>query len=133
MRPTSFAAFAFLSLSAAFAAPDARAGGPAANPAGPVAEIVTFRLVPGVTDDAFLDAARATEAAVAAQPGFLRRTLSRDETGLWTDHVEWASLEQALAAAEAVTQLPEFGPFAGAIDLSGLTIRHAPILWRMGG
>ena len=111
------------------AAPDAlRAQGAGA---GPVAEIVTFRLVPGTDEAAFLDAARGTEVAVRAQPGFVARRLSKDEAGLWTDMVEWQSLASAEAAARAVMAEPAFGPFAAMIDMDNLTMRHAPILFRM--
>jgi hypothetical protein len=98
---------------------------------GPVAEIVTFRLLSGTDETAFLADASATKAVVAAQPGFLRRSLSRDESGLWTDYVEWADLPSALAAADVVIALPEFVPFGAAIDPEGLVMRHAPIVWSM--
>lgn len=105
---------------------DARAAGPGFP--GTVAEIVTFRLLPGTDEARFLADARATDRTVALQPGFLRRSLSRDGTGLWTDYLEWADLASAKAAAEAVMQLPEFAPFAAAIDPEGLGMRHAPVL-----
>jgi hypothetical protein len=118
-----------LSMTLVLAPPDARAG--SAETTGPVAEIVTFRLLPGIDDAAFLTAARATEAPIARQPGFLHRTLSRDETGLWTDYVEWTDLASANAAAQAVMALPELGPFFAAVEPEGTVIRHAPILWQM--
>jgi Antibiotic biosynthesis monooxygenase len=99
---------------------------------GPVMEIVTFRLNPGITDAAFLAAARGTEAMVATQPGFIRRALLRDDTGEWTDTVEWQSLTLAHAAAETLMADPAFAPFGGAIDMTSLTMRHVPILWQMG-
>lgn len=108
---------------------DSRAGDASG---GPVAEIVTFHLIPGSDAAAFLAAARATEAPVAAQPGFRRRVLSRDDSGLWTDHVEWADLASAEAAAQAVMAMPEFGPFASFIDPSDMTLRHAQVVWTMG-
>jgi hypothetical protein len=95
-------------------------------------EIVTFRLNPGVTDKAFLDAAKGTEAMVAAQPGFLHRSLRRDGTGLWTDVVAWQSLAQAHAAAAMLTDDPAFAPFGGAIDFNTIQISHTPVLWQMG-
>ena len=82
-----------LALTACLSPANARAGegySPAPPDGGRVAEIVTFHLKPGSDSAAFLAAARATEGPVAAQPGFLRRVLSHDGTGLWTDHVEWA-------------------------------------------
>jgi hypothetical protein len=78
---------------------------------GPVMEVVTFRLNSGVTDRDFLDAAKGTGAMVAAQPGFVRRSLLRDDAGLWTDTVEWQSLAQANAAAEVLNVDPAFAPF----------------------
>lgn len=119
-----------LSCAVALAPADAGAGG--ASLAQPVAEIVTFRLLPGVDEDGFLAAARATEMPVASQPGFLRRSLSRDADGLWTDCIEWRDMASAEAAARAVMALPEFGAFAAAIDPEGMTLRHAPVMWRMG-
>ena len=114
-----------VALAASDACPEAKAN-------GPVAEIVTFRLLSGTDETAFLAAASATRTPVAAQPGFLRRSLSRDESGLWTDYVEWVDLPSALAAADAVIALPEFAPFSAAIDPDGLVMRHAPIVWSMG-
>jgi hypothetical protein len=99
---------------------------------GPVMEVVTFRLNSGVTDAGFLDAAKGTEAMVAAQPGFVRRSLLRDDAGLWTDTVEWQSLAQANAAAAVLNVDPAFAPFGGAIDLNTMQITHKPILWQMG-
>ncbi len=130
MRLNQNITLAALTLTVLLAPADTRAGG--ADKAQPVAEIVTFRLVPGMAEAAFLSAAKATAAPVAAQPGFLRRSLSRDETGLWTDYVEWADLKSAEAAMQAVMQLPEFALFSAAIDPTGMVIRHAPVLWTMG-
>lgn len=97
-----------------------------------VAEIVTFRLVDGAEPQAFVEAAMATAPLVAAQPGFVRRSLSLDATGLWTDHVEWADLASAETAARVVIRAPAFAPFAGMIAVEGMSMRHAAILWRMG-
>lgn len=130
MHRTKAVTLTALALTMLFAPPDARAGG-TAEPQ-PIAEIVTFRLMPGTEEAAFLSAAKATAAPVAAQPGFLRRSLSRDETGLWTDYIEWADMPSAGAAAQAVMQLPEFAPFAAAIDPASMVMRHAPVLWQMG-
>jgi len=117
---------AALSFCLCLAPADAQAG----DTEGPrtIAEIVTFRLLPGTDEARFLADARATNQPVAMQPGFLRRSLSRDETGLWTDYIEWTDAASAKAAARAVMRLPEFAPFAAAIDPDGMVIRHAPIL-----
>lgn len=102
-----------------------------AGPPGPVLEVVTFRLTPGVSEADFLAAARATEAPLRAQPGFLSRHLTRSDAGEWTDHVAWASLAQAMSAAEVVMAEPAFGPFMAAIDGASVRMRHDQILWQM--
>jgi hypothetical protein len=104
----------------------ARAGG-----TDPVLEVVSFRLTQGTTAAAFLAAARATEAPLRRQPGFLSRQLTRAADGTWTDHVTWASLPQALSAAEAMMAEPAFGPFVALIDPTSMQMRHDTILWRM--
>lgn len=98
----------------------------------PVLEIVSFRLKPGLSDQDFLTLAHATEAVVAAQPGFTGRHLMRNEDGLWTDMVNWQSLDLATKAAAVVMANPAFAPFGGAIDEQTITMQHLPILWSMG-
>ena len=103
----------------------------AAGAGGAVIEVVTFRLLPGLDEAGFLDAARATRDALRAQPGFLRRSLARDASGLWTDLIEWQSLSQAHAAADAMMQDPAFGPFMAAIDPATIDMSHRPVIWQM--
>lgn len=94
----------------------------------PVLEIVTFRTVEGIAPDQFLNAARATETMLRERGALVRRFLTVDDSGLWTDVIEWTSMNEALAAAEAVIQHPDFAPFGAMIDGSTVQIRHAPIL-----
>jgi hypothetical protein len=99
--------------------------------AGPVLEIVSFRLVAGTTDAAFLAAAKGTATALQAQPGFVRRSLTRAEDGIWTDHVLWSSQPAAMSAAEAMMAEPAFAPFMALIDGPTVQMRHEPVLWQM--
>ena len=106
----------------------ARAAG---SEAPPVMEIVTYRLKPGADRAAYLDAARATEAFLVETGAVVRRSLTVDAEGTWTDIIEWTSLQAAKAAeAEAMTR-PEFGAFFGAFDPDTVVMRHAEILWQM--
>lgn len=89
-----------------------------------VIEYVTFSLIPGTDEAAFLAAARGTEALVRRQPGFLSRQLSRGADGRWTDAVTWASLAEAEAAPQAVMADPDFAPFMALIDGPSATMRH---------
>ncbi len=90
----------------------------------PVAEIVTFRLVPGTAEAPFLAAAAAAQAWLTSAPGFLSRRLSRGEDGTWTDHVAWASRTDALAAADAFPSDPRTEAFLRCIDMKSLAMRH---------
>lgn len=94
-------------------------------------EIVSFRLVAGTTDAAFLAAAQGTEAPLRAQPGFVHRALTRAEDGTWTDHVIWASMANAMAGADAMMAEPAFQPFMALIDGPTVAMRHDPVHWRM--
>ena len=113
---------------AALAPADAARGG---ETAGPVAEIVTFRLAAGVGDATFLEAARATGPLLAAEPGFLSRRLSKGDDGAWTDHVAWTSLAEAQAAAARVMKAPAAAPFLMAIDPASIVMRHERVLVTM--
>jgi hypothetical protein len=104
----------------------ARAGGD-----GPVLEVVSFRVIAGTDEADFLAAARATEAPLRRQPGFLSRVLTRSADGTWTDHVVWASLPKALAASQAMMAEPAFQPFMALIDGPSVQMRHDPILWQV--
>ena len=97
----------------------------------PVLEIVTFRTVEGIDLEQFLNAARGTDAMLRERGALIRRFLTVDDDGLWTDVIEWTSMDEALAAAEAVMQHPDFAPFGSMIDPATVELRHAPILWRM--
>ncbi len=107
----------------------ARADGAAAEE--PVMEIVSFRLISGTTDAAFLAAAAATAAPLQAQPGFQNRHLTRAKDGSWTDHVRWSSMAAAMAGADAMMAEPAFGPFMALIDGSTVTMRHDTIAFAM--
>ena len=117
---------AFITALALAPADAARAGG-----SEPVLEIVTFRLSDGTDRADFLEAARGTEAMLRERGALVRRFLTVDADGLWTDVIEWTSHDAALAAAEAVMSEPAFQPFMAMVDPTDVDMRHAAILWRM--
>ena len=94
-------------------------------------EIVSFRLSDTATTDEFLNAARETEAVLRASGALVRRFLTVDSDGLWTDVIEWSSHEAALATAKAVMTDPSSAPFMTMIDPASANMRHARVLWRM--
>ena len=94
-----------------------------------VAEVVTFKLNPGISDDAFLDAMHASHAYISGIEGFLSRQLSKDKDGTWVDYTIWASMENAMTAAGGF-MAQEFAPaILEAIDKESFSMRHQPVLW----
>jgi hypothetical protein len=92
-----------------------------------VAEIVTFRLRPGVAESEFLASVPATEAFLRTCPGFMRRRLARDADGAWVDFAEWRDLAAAKAASEGFMTHPDVRAFCGMIDLATTECRHLAI------
>lgn len=98
----------------------------------PVAEIVTFRLTKDADKSAFIEAAKGMEPFLASTGAMIKRNLSRDEDGVWTDHIEWTSMQAAKDAAAAMMQRPEASPFMSQIDEQSISMRHATILMTQG-
>jgi hypothetical protein len=97
----------------------------------PVAEIVTFHLKPGTTSADFLAAAAKTEAFLRASGHVISRTLSRDDTGLWTDYIVWTDMKTAQTMAAQAMQHADFAPLMSMIAPEDVQLRHAPILFQM--
>lgn len=95
------------------------------------AEFVTFRLKDDVSDDAFVQAARAIGPYLRKSGNVVSRSLSRGDDGLWTDHIVWISMKTAEETAAKVMQQPEFGKMAEMIDPDSMNLRYAPILLQM--
>lgn len=96
-----------------------------------VAEIVTFRLAEGVSDDAFVALSQASEAFVRTQDGFLHRQLSRNTDGRWTDYVIWKDMDTALRVSEEFHQQAFCAPLMAAILPGSAQMRHEEVLWTM--
>ncbi len=94
------------------------------------AEIVSFRAAPGISPEGMAALATGIGDWLAAQPGFIARTLSRAEDGTWTDHVVWQSLAEAQAAGRAILSEPTAAPLMGAIDAGTVIMTHAPVAAR---
>jgi hypothetical protein len=106
----------------------AECGAPTGTPAA-IAEIVSFKLASGVTDDAFLAAADNMEKTYLCNVrGFIGRTLSKDEEGNWIDHLEWASLKDAMAAMTGSAAEKSAAPFLQAIVSDSVNLKHWTIV-----
>ena len=97
-----------------------------------VAEIVTFQLTKEADRTQFVKAAKGMEPFLQSTGAMVKRSLSCGKDGIWTDHIEWTSMQAAKEAAAAMMQRPEAGPFMSHIDESSVTMRHADILITQG-
>ena len=68
----------------------------------PALEIVSLRSIDGADPTAFITTAWGTEAMLRARGTPRRRILGLDETGTWSDIVEWTSMAAAFDTAEDV-------------------------------
>ena len=89
-----------------------------------VVEVVTFKLAQNVSSDAFIESAKAANQLLDNTDGFVRRHLSVADNGVWTDHIEWQSLEQAQSASESLLAFEAAKPFLAAIDGDSVQMGH---------
>jgi hypothetical protein len=88
---------------------------------GAVIEWAPFRLAPGVTESALLEASeRFQRDFLAGQPGFLRRELLRGRDGQWIDLVLWQDQASADAIMAAATSSPHCAAYFEVMDMSGV-------------
>lgn len=89
-----------------------------------VVEIVRFQLNEGVSEDAFVKAAEASNAFATKQAGFISRSLSKTEDGEWVDHIVWASMDDAAAAGKAFPGDPTTQDLMAAIKPGSVDMQH---------
>lgn len=95
-----------------------------------VAEIVTYRLNAGVDEAAFMDLIDRSHDFASSCSGFIARHVSKGEDGRWMDHVLWASMEEAQAAAKAFPE-QDFSPeFGEALEGPSIEVRHEHVVWQ---
>lgn len=96
-----------------------------------VAEIVTFRLIDNSDPAEFVAAANALGPFLHSTGALVHRTLSVDETGLWTDHILWTDQEAATVASNQMFERPESKPFLAMIAEDDMALRYAPVQMQM--
>lgn len=93
-----------------------------------VIETVTFRIKDGITQEQLVEAAKGLNNFLDNQPGFVMRHLSCAEDGLWIEHIEWKTMEEAKAAAEAIWTVEANKPFLSAIDGDTIKMHHSHVM-----
>ena len=92
---------------------------------GKVLELVVFTLRPGASREELLGTVDAVSSWIAAQPGFVSRSLVEDDAGgRWIDVVWWRSMEEAQAAAERAMSSESCAPMLGLIDMDSTLMVH---------
>lgn len=95
---------------------------------GHVIETVTFRLVDETEPGTFEAHADGASMWIKQQPGFVSRCLSSNDDGLWIEHIEWATLDDARAAAQRIGTSDAARPFIAAIDGTSVTMHHTRVM-----
>ena len=95
--------------------------------AQPIVELTRFQLREGVSEAEFLMATGQMQAAfLDRQPGFLRRTLVKSESG-WTDVIWWEEEAAHAAAMQAAEQDAAVAPFMQMIDFNRVEMEILPV------
>jgi len=89
-----------------------------------VVEVFTFRLAPGATEQAFLEADAAVQTDFYYQrPGIVRRTVARsDDT--WAAVIFWRTMDDADAAAAAAADHPATRGFGALMDHGSVRVER---------
>jgi hypothetical protein len=89
-----------------------------------VVEIFNFRLAPGASTGAFLEAdARVQTEFYYLQPGIVRRTTARSKDD-WCVLVYWGTQDDALAAARAAADHPATQAFGALLDHGSVRVER---------
>ncbi|MEH6444654.1 MAG: hypothetical protein V7784_12235 [Oceanospirillaceae bacterium] len=91
-------------------------------------EIVTFNLNATATKEQVLATTPIMQVFLNQQPGFLYRSLSCDEQGLWFDIVYWENQQAAQAGGEAFMKSAAGAALMPLIDAASCKMRHMDAL-----
>lgn len=92
-----------------------------------IAEITNFRSMPGVTEAQITTAAEGLTPYLQRSGGMIRRSLTCDAEGTWTDYVIWDTLAHARRAMEGFETAPEAAALMPLIDPASVAMRHDPV------
>ncbi len=91
-----------------------------------VLELVTFKLKPGATEDAFASANESLAGWLSRQPGFVSRNLSHNEKeDTYIDVVYWESLAAVEMANQLAMTAEECAPLFSMCDIDTVKMVHA--------
>lgn len=88
--------------------------------------IYTFNLNPGVTDEDFITASAKVDAVLLNTEGFVYRSLTRTESGLWQDIVYWDS-QSSQEKSRLLEATSTFDGFVSLINNSSVNFHRAQL------
>lgn len=91
-------------------------------------ELVEFKLIAGKTDADLAATHEGISEFLKEQEGFLYRSISLREDGVYLDIVYWDSLESAKKASDAIMQDPRGQAMIALCDMESVSMQHLPIL-----
>ena len=93
-----------------------------------VMNLYFFKLANGISDRQFIEASQQAESFIKEQPGFLYRSISRqNNSDLWVDTGYWESNEAYQKVHRAFMEEPRCQGFMAAIDQDTLEVRHTEL------
>ncbi len=96
-----------------------------------VVEIVSFKLFDHVSEADFVQSNDAVASFLKGQPGFLYRSLAKNEhTGSWTDIVYWEDQSKAEAAGKAFMEAEATRAMIKFINNNTVDMQHLPVQWQ---
>ncbi|MDM3871477.1 antibiotic biosynthesis monooxygenase [Porticoccus sp. W117] len=93
-----------------------------------VMNLYSFKLAKGTSDEQFIQASQKAEGFLKEQPGFLYRSVSREnDSDVWIDTGYWESAEHYQKVHQAFMEAPQCQQFMALIDEGSLQARHTEI------
>lgn len=93
-----------------------------------VMNLYFFKLADGVSDQQFVEASQQAESFIKEQPGFLYRSVSRqNNSDLWIDTGYWENAETYQKVHQAFMEEPRCQSFMALINQETLEVRHTQI------
>lgn len=93
-----------------------------------ILEITSFKLKEGTTEEELLKGVKSIQKEfLAGVDGFVSRTLTKEEDGIWRDVIFWKDHHVLEATAEALMQSEAAAPFMSCIDFDSVVMKTAQI------
>ncbi|MBV6647004.1 MAG: hypothetical protein KI790_16220 [Cyclobacteriaceae bacterium] len=93
-----------------------------------ILEITSFKLKEGVTEEDLLKGAEKMQNEFLSNvEGFISRTLTKEEDGIWRDVIFWKDHHVLEETAEVLMKSPAAGPFMSCIDFESVEMKAVEI------